>query len=111
MTSKLFLGNLPYTVTEDEIEVLLNDAGYTRAGTEEETDLDPSITSIRVVRDRDTGLSRGFGFVEMADEASAKNARERMLENQASINGRELVIDIAKPSGGGGRSRLRRGRD
>jgi RNA recognition motif-containing protein len=111
VTAKLFIGNLPYTVTEDEIEELLNQAGFVRVGEEEEEEPqgEAGITSIRVVRDRDTGLSRGFGFVEMTSLEEAKEARARLLENNASLNGRTLVIDLAKPSGGGtAGGRLRR---
>jgi len=100
--AKLFLGNLPYTVTEDEIEGLLAEAGFARNNAEEIPEgLIAKIVSIRVVRDRDTGLSRGFGFVEMEDKDSATQARDNLLQNRAALNNRELVVDLAKPAGAG----------
>ena len=105
MTAKLFLGNLPYTVTEDEIEELFRNAGYVRGNTEQPGDGIAAIASIRVVRDRDTGLSKGFGFVEMHERGDAEQARDYLVGNHAELNGREIVVDLARPGAGGGGGR------
>jgi RNA recognition motif-containing protein len=90
MDTKLYVGNLPYTTTEDDLRVLFAKAG--------------DVASVVLIKDRDTGRSRGFGFVEMATQAEAENAI-RMF-NAFNYNDRELVVNIARPREerrGGGR--------
>ncbi len=85
---KLYLGNLPFTATEDQIRDLLSQHG--------------TVHSIALPTDRDTGRPRGFGFVEMDDDAA--DAVINAL-NGFDFGGRSLRIDLAKPrssSGGGG---------
>jgi cold-inducible RNA-binding protein len=93
---KLYVGNLPFSTNDAELRSLFEPHG--------------SVASAQVVVDRQTGRSRGFGFVEMNDETEAQAAISAM--NGQSIDGREIVVNIAKPrepreSGGfgGGRGR------
>jgi RNA recognition motif-containing protein len=88
MQVKLFVGNLPWSVGDAELEAVFSDLG--------------EVSSARVITDRDTGRSRGFGFVEMevADVAtviSATNGRE--------IDGRPLRVNEAEDKGGSGGGR------
>jgi RNA recognition motif-containing protein len=92
MQVKLFVGNLPWSVGDAELEAVFADLG--------------EVASARVITDRDTGRSRGFGFVEMevADVAtviSATNGRE--------IDGRPLRVNEAEDKGGSGGRRDSRG--
>ena len=89
MAKKLFVGNLAYTVTEDELREL-----FAQAGTCE---------SVSIVTDRDTGQSRGFGFVTMASAEDAERAKKQL--DGTDLNGRRLRIDDAadqstRPRGG-----------
>src|SRR5262245_3622762 len=87
---KLYVGNLPYSVTDSRLEEIL--AAY---GT---------VTSAQVIMDRDTGRSKGFGFVEMSNDAEAQAAIDAL--NLASVDGRNLTVNEARPKtegGGGGR--------
>lgn len=80
MTKSIYVGNLPWSATEDEIRSLFSPYG--------------SVTSVNLVTDRETGRARGFGFVEMsADEATAAI---QALEG-ASLGGRSLRINEAQP--------------
>ncbi len=95
MGKKLYVGNLPYSVTNDSLETMFAEFGEVR--------------SAQVIQDRDTGRSKGFGFVEMAD-ANGANDAIRSLNDQV-VDGRPLVVNEARPkpersnfrSGGGGR--------
>ena len=92
MQVKLFVGNLPWSVGDAELEAVFADLG--------------EVASARVITDRDTGRSRGFGFVEMeADDVaaviSATNGRE--------IDGRPLRVNEAEDKGGSGGRRDSRG--
>jgi RNA recognition motif-containing protein len=80
MTS-IYVGNLPYTLTEDE----LRDA-FAAYG---------EVTSAKIIIDRDTNRSKGFGFVEMPDSGSASEAIEAM--NGQSLQGRDLRVNEARP--------------
>lgn len=80
MTS-IYVGNLPYNITEDE----LRDA-FTPYG---------EVTSAKIVMDRDTGRSKGFGFVEMPNSKAASEAIEAM--NGQSLKGRDLRVNEARP--------------
>ena len=91
MTKKLYVGNLPFQTTEDELDGLFGQVG--------------SVESVRIITDRDTGRSRGFGFVEMGDEEADK-AIEQL--NGTELDGRALTVNEARPQsprqgGGGGR--------
>ena len=95
MSKKLYVGNLSYQVSNSTLEDLFSEHGTVR--------------SAQVVTDRDTGSSKGFGFVEMADDQGANNAI-RALHDQ-EVDGRRLVVNEARPreerpgGGGGGGAR------
>lgn len=88
MGRKLYVGNLPYSATEQS----LRDA-FSASGT---------VDSVSVITDRDTGQSKGFGFVEMSSDAEAQAAISQL--NGQSLDGRQIKVNEAKPktSGGGG---------
>ncbi len=89
MDSKLYVGNMPYTTTEDELRTLFGQAG--------------NVTSVAVIKDRDTGQSKGFGFVEMANQADAQKAIG--MFNGHRMGERTLTVNVARPReerGGGG---------
>jgi cold-inducible RNA-binding protein len=87
LTKKLYVGNLPFSATESELRELFEAHG--------------AVQSVSVITDRETGRSRGFAFVEMADDASAEAAM-RQLDGR-SMGGRPLrVNEAAERSGGGG---------
>jgi cold-inducible RNA-binding protein len=86
MPSKLYVGNLAYSVTQEDLEEFFSQAG--------------TVVSAVVVSDKMSGQSRGFGFVEMADEESAMRAIETL--NDADLKGRRLKIDQAREGGGPG---------
>ena len=79
MSKKLYVGNLAFTTTSDDLTGLFGEYG--------------TVTSASVVTDRETGRSRGFGFVEMAD--GADDAIQ--ATNMASFQGRNLTVNEAKP--------------
>ena len=87
---KLYVGNLPYNISDDQLEAM-----FTKFGQPD---------SARVITDRDTGQSKGFGFVEFGDDAAARQA---MSLNGTEFSGRNLTVNEARPknSGGGGGSR------
>jgi RNA recognition motif-containing protein len=101
MNEKLYVGNLSYSTTEDELREL-----FTQAGT---------VTDVVVIKDRDTGQSKGFAFVSMASQAEAEKAIQMM--NGKSVGNRELRVNVARPpedrprggGGGGGYGRDNRG--
>ena len=91
----LFVGNLPFTATEDELRGLFSAFG--------------EVQQVRIMTDRDTGRSRGFAFVEIADDEAAAKAINDL--NGKDFGGRQLTINEARPkperrggfgSGGGG---------
>lgn len=89
MGNRLYVGNLAYSVTDDSLQRAFSAHG--------------SVTSAKVMIDRDSGRSKGFGFVEMASDEQAQAAIRAM--NGASIDGRSLTVNEAKPRedrGGGG---------
>jgi len=92
MGNKLYVGNLPYTVRDQDLEQAFGQFG--------------AVTSAKVMMERDTGRSKGFGFVEMGSDAEAQDAINGM--NGQSLGGRSLVVNEARPmeprpprSGGG----------
>ncbi len=93
MNRRLYVGNLPFSTEERTLEDLFSQAG--------------PVTSVRVMRDKATGQSRGFAFVEMETEDGARAAIERF--NSAEVDGRRVAVNEARPQapgggGGGGRS-------
>ena len=95
MGSKLYVGNLSYNTTGSDLEQLFGQHG--------------SVTSAEVISDRDTGRSKGFGFVQMGSDAEAQAAIAAL--NGQQHDGRALTVNEAKPredrprgGGGGGRS-------
>jgi len=89
MGKKLYVGNLPYSVGDSELQRLFEAHG--------------SVVSAQVIIDRDTGRSKGFGFVEMGNDSEAQAAIADM--NGKEVDGRSLTVNEArpKPEGGGGR--------
>ncbi len=89
MSKKLYVGNLAFSTTEDELRTVFEQHG--------------KVESVNVIMDRDTGRSRGFGFVEM-DDASAADAAMRALDG-SELGGRNLKVNEAqdRQRGGGGR--------
>jgi RNA recognition motif-containing protein len=90
MSTKLYVGNLAFQTTSQELQQLFGQAG--------------TVQSASVVEDRDTGRSRGFAFVEMSSQEEANSAIEQF--NGKEVGGRSLKVNEAKPrenrSGGGG---------
>lgn len=93
MDVKLYVGNLSYSTTEDDLRTLFAQAG--------------TVTSVALIKDRDTGRSKGFAFVEMGSQAEAEKAIS--MFNAYSLQNRELTVNMARPreergfGGGGGR--------
>jgi RNA recognition motif-containing protein len=87
MGRRLYVGNLPYKATDDELTTLFSTVG--------------SVASARVMRDMATGRARGFGFVEMTTDEAAAQAIEKLHQHQ--MDGRAIVVNEAqpKPAGGG----------
>ncbi|MBI4058468.1 RNA-binding protein [Candidatus Gottesmanbacteria bacterium] len=81
MAKKLFVGSLPYTVTDDTLGQLFAQHGQ--------------VVSVVVIKDRYTGRSRGFGFVEMSNDEEAQKAMDAL--NGYSLEGRALVVKEAMP--------------
>ncbi|MDD2727706.1 RNA-binding protein [Malikia sp.] len=81
MGNKLYVGNLPYTVRDNDLQQAFGEFGL--------------VTSAKVMMERDTGRSKGFGFVEMGSDAEAQAAVEGM--NGQSLGGRSLVVNEARP--------------
>src|ERR671925_114820 len=92
MSMKLYVGNLAFQTTDRDLEELFSQAG--------------TVLSTSIVTDRDSGRSRGFGFVEMSLRSEGEAAIGRF--NGVEVNGRSLTVNEAKPrenrNGGGGRS-------
>ncbi len=94
MGNKLYVGNLAYSVRDEELQQAFSQFG--------------TVSSAKVMMDRDTGRSKGFGFVEMGSDAEAQSAISGM--NGQSLDGRALVVNEARPREerpggfGGGRS-------
>ncbi len=81
MAKKLFVGNLPYTATNDSLAAIFAEVG--------------EVESASVVMDRDTGRSKGFGFVEMASEELAQDAVKQL--DGKDMEGRRLTVNEARP--------------
>jgi RNA recognition motif-containing protein len=98
MAKKIFVGNLSFQTTETDLSDMFGEIGQ--------------VESVQIITDRDTGRSKGFGFVQMADDAAAEKAIAQL--NGKDIGGRNLTVNEAKPmqkkdfgsrGGGGGRRR------
>ena len=81
MNLKLYVGNLPYEITESDLQALFAAAGQ--------------VNSVNIVRDRATGQARGFAFVEMSDAEGAQRAISELDRHQ--VGGRSLTVNEAKP--------------
>lgn len=81
MESKLYVGNLAYSTTEDDLRSLFAEAG--------------TIASVALIKDRDTGRSKGFAFVEMSSQVEAEKAIS--MFNGKALNEREMNVNIARP--------------
>lgn len=81
MATNLFVGNLPYSMDSAKLEELFRQAG--------------NVASAKVISDKYSGRSRGFGFVEMATDEEAKKAIE--MFNGKDVDGRALVVNEARP--------------
>ncbi len=86
MSTKIYVGNLPYSVTDSSLR-----SNFSEFGT---------VTSAKVMMDRDTGNSKGFGFVEMASAEFAQAAIDGL--NGVSVDGRAIVVNLARPREAGG---------
>ena len=97
MGNKLYVGNLPFSATDDSLREMFKQAG--------------EVESARIITDRDTGRSKGFGFVEMSTEQQAADAIKKF--NGVDLDGRALTVNEARPmaprDGGGSGGRGPRG--
>lgn len=81
MASKLYVGNLPFSMTVPDLEKMFSEFG--------------KVVSAVIITDRNSGRSKGFGFVEMENEEAAKKAMEAL--NGKEIEGRAMVVNEARP--------------
>ena len=81
MNNKLYVGNISFETSETDLQTLFAQAG--------------TVETVTIIRDRDTGRTRGFGFVEMTTEAEAQNAIDQF--NEQPFGGRNLTVNVAKP--------------
>ncbi len=98
MGRKLYVGNLPHSADQQTLQDTFSQCG--------------TVDSVNVITDRDTGQSKGFGFVEMSSDSEAQKAIQEL--NGSSLDGREIIVNEAKPkkaprdNRGGGRGGNRR---
>jgi cold-inducible RNA-binding protein len=103
MGKKIYVGNLPFTATSESLSEVFGKFG--------------EVGSSKIITDRDTGRSKGFGFIEMSDSEAADSAIEKL--NGSDLGGRALTVNEARPmekreggfGGGAGRSNSPRGGD
>ncbi len=81
MENKLYVGNLPFSTTEEELRTMFSQAG--------------TVVSVSLIKDRDTGRSRGFAFVEFNTQAEAEKAVS--LFNNTPLENRNLKVNLARP--------------
>jgi RNA recognition motif-containing protein len=93
--NRIYVGNLSYQTTEEGLESTFGAYG--------------PVNNVTIIRDRETGKSRGFGFVEMQDEENVQAAIEAL--NGHEIDGRRLTVNVARPRTGGGGGGAGRSRD
>jgi len=89
-STKLFVGNIPYAATEEELRELFAGSGG-------------KVESVRIIADFDTGRSKGYAFVEMATPEEAGKAVQEL--NGKELNGRAIVVNEARPRPAGARER------
>lgn len=77
----IYIGNLNYRVREDDLKQVMEEYG--------------AVASVKIIKDRETGKSKGFAFVEMEDDAAGKKAIEEL--NEAEYEGRQMVVKEARP--------------
>ena len=87
----IYVGNLSYGVTEGQLQALFEDFG--------------AVESVNLIKDRDSGRSKGFGFVEMSKQADAEDAIKNL--NGRAVDGRSLTVNIARPRNERSQSRPR----
>lgn len=87
MGRKLYVGNLPFSVTEESLSAKISEFG--------------KVESVKIITDRDTGQSKGFGFVEMSSDSEAHAAIDGL--NGVDYDGRPMKVNEAKPQERGGR--------
>ena len=92
MAKKIYVGNLSFQTTEADVSEMFGNVGQ--------------VESVQIITDRETGRSKGFGFVQMTDDAAAEKAIAAF--NGKEVNGRQLTVNEARPMekknfGGGGR--------
>lgn len=93
-STKLFVGNIPYSASEQDLQDLFGRSGA-------------KVTSVRIITDFDTGRSKGYAFVEMGTPDEAQKAIQEL--HNFNLNGRNIVVNEARPrQGGGGEPRRRR---
>ncbi|MDP2303139.1 MAG: RNA-binding protein [Ignavibacteria bacterium] len=83
MSTKLFVGSLPWSVSDDSLKSVFEPFG--------------EVVSAKVIKDRQTGRSKGFGFVEMANDTEANKAMTAL--NGSDLSGRNIIVNEAKPKG------------
>ena len=81
MSSKLFVGGLPYALTEDQLSAAFRPYGH--------------VVEVKILTDRETGESRGFGFVEMGSQVDAEQAIRAL--DRSDLGGRTITVQVAKP--------------
>jgi RNA recognition motif-containing protein len=88
LTMNIYVGNLSWQMTDEDLRTLFEQYG--------------SVTSAKIVKDKVSGRSKGFGFVEMPEDAEAQNALSSLYESE--VMGRKIIVNEAqpKPQGGGG---------
>jgi len=84
MAVQIYVGNLAYKMSEDSLRKLFEQYG--------------EVASVKIITDRLTGRSKGFGFVEMSDNSGAENAIQKL--NGTEVEGRNIKVNIAKSRGG-----------
>lgn len=81
MSVQIYAGNLSYRMTEDSLKELFEQHG--------------EVTSVKIIKDRETGRAKGFGFVEMSDKEEAENAIKKL--DGTEVEGRNIKVNFAKP--------------
>ncbi|MCK4432142.1 MAG: RNA-binding protein [Candidatus Aminicenantes bacterium] len=81
MSVQIYAGNLSYRMTEDSLKELFEQHG--------------EVTSVKIIKDRETGRAKGFGFVEMSDKEKAENAIKKL--DGTEVEGRNIKVNFAKP--------------
>ena len=91
METKLYIGNMSYDTTEEDLRTMFSEAG--------------TVGSVDIIKDRDTGRPKGFAFIMMGNQAEAEKAISKF--NEKTVNDRALAVNIARPreerTGGGSR--------